>query len=247
MKTDILGVWIDKITPQEALEKALEFSKGNEPHVIFTPNPEFIMTARKDKKFKDILNAADLLVPDGIGVVLASKLFNKVKIKYRVTGYDLVQEIFKNISKSGESVYFLGGAPGVAETAREKMQELHNGLKVVGVSDGYFDEVKEIEIIKEIIDKKPDILLLGIGFPKQEKWIDKHKNELPVKLHIGIGGALDGMAGIVPRAPKFFRKCGLEWLYRLIRQPSRWKRQLQLPLFILVVTKEKIVGLFKRR
>jgi len=246
MKTEILGVNFDTYTPPEALQTALEYINGDKPRAVFTPNPELVMEARKDSEFKDILNGADMVVPDGIGIVYASKL-NKNKIKQRVTGYDLVQSIFREIKSTGNSVYFFGSAPGVADAARLKMEEEHDGLRIVGVADGYFNENREREIIDDIKAKKPDILLVGLGFPKQEKWIWKHKDELGVKLYMGVGGSFDGMAGTFKRAPAFFRKTGLEWFYRLAKQPSRFKRQLKLPLFALIVLKEKLFGTFNKK
>lgn len=121
------------------------------------------------------------------------------------------------------------------------MEQIHKGLKIIGVFDGYFDEEKEKLIFEDIKNKKPDILLVGLGAPKQEKWIYSHKNELPVKICVGVGGSFDGMSGKVKRAPEFFIKFGLEWFYRLLRQPSRFFRMIKLPLFLLAVLKEKLL------
>ena len=246
MKTNILGISFDVVTADEALNKALAFLDGGEPRTVFTPNPEFVMTARRDPEFAEILNKADMLVPDGIGIVLASKL-NKIKLPGRVPGCELVLNIFANIKDTGKTVYFFGGKPGVPELAKEKMEKAYPGLKIIGTANGFFDEAKEEEIIADIIGKKPDILLVGTGFPKEEKWINANKGKLGVKLYMGVGGTLDVMAGTVPRAPKIFRTLGLEWFYRLIRQPHRFKRQLALPVFAALVIKEKIFGGFKEK
>jgi len=244
-KTAVLGVNFDVVTMDGAVEKALSFLREDKPHTIFTPNPEIVLEARKNKAFKDILNSADLLIPDGIGVVYASRL-NKVKIRQRVPGYDLLLNIFNEIRNTGETVYFFGGAPGVAELAKLKMEERFPGLKIVGASDGYFDAEKERFIINDIITKKPDILLAGLGFPKQETWIHEHKGVLPAKILIGVGGTLDGYSGKFRRSPVIWQKLGLEWFHRLIRDPKRFKRQLKLPLFVLIVLKEKIFGAEKQ-
>ena len=241
MKTDILGVGFDVVTMDAAVDRALAFLEESRASAIFTPNPEMVMEARKNPEFKQILNAADLVIPDGIGVVYASK-FNKTKLPERVAGYDLLQNIFGKIENTERSVYFFGGAPGVADLAKLKMVEKFPNLKIVGTADGYFDADKEKLIITDIINKKPDILLVGLGFPKQEMWITRHKDDLPARLLVGVGGSFDGMSGKVRRAPDLFIKLGLEWFYRLIKEPKRFKRQLQLPLFMLIVLKEKIFG-----
>lgn len=239
MKTEVLGVCIDAVDFNEAKNIVLSFLNEDKPHMVFTPNPEMIMLATRDEEFKDILNNADLVVPDGIGVVLASKL-NKVKIKERVAGYDLVQAVFNEIKDRDISVYFLGAAPGIAEKAKEKMQEKYEGLKIIGDNNGYFDAKKEMIIIDDIKKKKPDILLVGMSMSKQEKWIDKYKNALPAKVLIGVGGSFDGFSGNVKRAPDIFGKLGLEWLYRLVKQPSRIKRQIYLPVFAIRVFLSKL-------
>jgi len=239
MKTIILNVSFDGITMDGAVDRALSFLRGDKPRTVFTPNPEMIMEARKNPDFMNVLNNADMVVPDGIGVVYASK-FNEIKISERVAGYDLLQNIFGRIKDDGTRVYFFGGAPGVAEEAKRRMEIKHSGLKIVGTADGYFDEKTEQMIIADIINKKPDILLVGLGFPKQEFWIGRHKNDLPPRLLIGVGGSFDGMSGRVKRAPDIFCRLGLEWFYRLMKEPKRFRRQLKLPLFMLIVIKEKI-------
>lgn len=240
MKTNILGVDVDVVEFNEAVKAVLSFLDGNGPRTVFTPNPEMIMLACKDAGLKDILNLADLVVPDGVGVVLASKL-NKVKIKERVAGYDLVQSVFNEIKDRDVSVYFLGSAPGVAEEAAVKMMEKYKGLKIIGTSDGYFDEKKEMLIIDDIKQKNPDIILVGMSMGKQEKWIDLHKHELSAKVLIGVGGSFDGFSGRVKRAPDIYGKLGIEWLYRLIKQPSRIKRQIFLPVFIVKVVWNRFI------
>lgn len=237
--SDILGVKFNNVTHKEAVDILKCFLDDGKKHPVYTPNPEIVMAARKDPEFMKILNKADLVVPDGIGVVIASKITG-CRLKERVAGYDLVQGLFSEIKNKEYTVYFFGGAPGVAADAKEKMEKTHKGIKIIGVSDGYFDKKKEKLIIDDIKNKKPDILLVGLGAPKQEKWIYKHKEELPAKIFIGVGGSFDAMSGKVKRAPKIFISMGLEWFYRLLRQPSRFFRMMKLPVFLLVVLKEKI-------
>lgn len=237
----VLGVKFNNVTHLEAVNILMNFLKDDKCRMVFTPNPEIVMEAKKDKEFMKILNSADLVVPDGIGVVIASKL-TKEKLKERVAGYDLIQGLFSEIKDKDYTVCFFGGAPGVAEDAKRKMENIYKGLKIIDVFDGYFDKKKEKLILDNIKNKKPDILLVGLGAPKQEKWIYSHRDELPVKICAGVGGSFDGMSGNVKRAPDFFIKLGLEWFYRLLRQPSRFFRMMKLPLFLLAVIKEKLTG-----
>lgn len=237
----ILGVPFADITPEEAVEKAVSYLNNNGKSMIFTPNPEMVMEARKNEEFMEILNTSTMNVPDGIGIVYGSK-FTSSPIKHRVAGYDLVQDVFDKMKDMGKTAYFFGGAPGIADRAKEAMEAKHKGLKVVGTANGYFDDKREKEIIAEINELKPDLLLVGIGFPKQEKWIYTHIRDLNIKTAVGVGGSFDVMSGNVKRAPKFFINHGLEWFYRLITQPSRFVRMMQLPLFMLVVIKSKFFG-----
>lgn len=237
----ILGVPFADITPEEAVEKAVSYLNNNGKSMIFTPNPEMVMEARKNEEFMEILNASTMNVPDGIGIVYGSK-FTSSPIKHRVAGYDLVQDVFDKMKDMGKTAYFFGGAPGIADRAKEAMEAKHKGLKVVGTANGYFDDKREKEIIAEINELKPDLLLVGIGFPKQEKWIYTHIKDLNIKTAVGVGGSFDVMSGNVKRAPKFFINHGLEWFYRLITQPSRFVRMMQLPLFMLVVIKSRFFG-----
>ncbi|MBQ7266390.1 MAG: WecB/TagA/CpsF family glycosyltransferase [Firmicutes bacterium] len=234
----ILGVPFTVVTPKQAVERIVLSLSANEKSIVYTPNPEMVMEARKDPDFMKVLNSSTMNIPDGIGIVYGSK-FTKVPIKHRVAGYDTIQSVFENIKNTEKTVYFFGGAPGIAQKAKEVMEEKYKGLKIVGVQDGYFDEEKEKEIIKDINEKSPSLLLVGIGFPKQEKWIYNNLPDLNVKVAVGVGGSFDVMSGNLKRAPKIFIKLGLEWFHRLITQPSRFVRMLQLPLFMLAVIKNK--------
>ena len=236
MKTQVLGFDIDTYTFSETLEVIDGFLKEDKLHVIFTPNPENIMLARKDAEFREALKIADLSIPDGIGVVLASKL-NSVKIKERVTGYDLAVAMLDRY-KDSNSFYFFGAMPGVASKAKACMENQHKGLRVIGVSDGYFDEEKERAIVEQINQKKPDILFVGLNMGMMEKWVCKHRHELDVKVVLCFGGALDHFAGNKKRAPLFMRKLGLEWFYRLFTL-KRLKRQKELWRFVAAVIKDK--------
>lgn len=235
MKTvDILGVTFGNVSPSQAVDTICGYFDDEKKHMVFTPNPEMVMLAGKDQEFKQVLNSSDMNIPDGIGIVYASRI-KKNPIKERVAGYDTVQAVFDKMKTQGKTAYFFGGAPGVTDAAKAEMEKKHQGLKVVGCANGYFDENREKEIIEEINNLKPDLLLVGIGFPKQEKWIAAHLDSLNIKVAIGVGGSFDVMSGRVKRAPDIFIKLGLEWFHRLITQPSRFVRMLQLPLFMLKV------------
>ncbi|MCL2593366.1 MAG: WecB/TagA/CpsF family glycosyltransferase [Defluviitaleaceae bacterium] len=241
-KTTILGVPVDTYTREEAFGICKEFIQGEKGYnMVITPNPEVIIKATKDAELMEIMKNAELVVPDGIGVVIASK-FNKVKISERVAGCDLVESLLNFIKNTEYTAYFLGAGKGIAEEAKRKCEKKYQNIKIVGTHDGYFDQAEELKIIEELKQKKPDILLVGLGVPRQEKWIYKHKGELSVKLLIGCGGTIDVLAGAVKRAPKIFQKLGLEWFYRLLKQPSRFFRMLNLPKFVVLVLINKIRG-----
>lgn len=233
---DVLGVSISNITMEEARRKVKEFVKSNEFHSIYTPNPEIIMLAKQDECFHKILEQADLVVPDGIGVVIASKLKKGDKLPERVAGYDLVQNTMKDAVKEGYKYYFFGSKPGISQEAAIKMREAHPGIQIVGTRDGYFKPEDEADIIADINASGANILLVALGAPKQEKWIEANRHLMPnVRVAVGVGGSLDVMSGQVKRAPLAFQKLGLEWFYRLLKEPTRFKRMLVLPKFLIKV------------
>jgi N-acetylglucosaminyldiphosphoundecaprenol N-acetyl-beta-D-mannosaminyltransferase len=215
--------------------------------LIVTPNSEIIVNAAGDPELKSIIEQADLVIPDGIGLVYASKIMG-VPLRERVTGIDFLDAILGYLEETGESVFFLGSKPGdgevpsVAELAAEKMLEKYKDLKIAGTHHGYFKEPDEPEIVKAINDSGADFLCVAMGSPKQEKFVSRWKSELNVKGAIGVGGSLDVWAGTLKRAPEFYRNHGLEWLYRLIQEPSRYKRMAALPLFMIKVVISRFLG-----
>lgn len=228
-RLNILGVGVDTYNMKEATQFLMSAVDTEGMTSVFTPNSEIILHAYKNPDYRDVLNRAGLITPDGIGVVYASKILGR-PMSERVSGFDLACELLKKSAPLGKTLYLFGGKPGVAERAAEKIKKLYPGIVILGVSDGYFDEEKEKKIIEDINQKKPDILFVCLGFPKQERWIDAH-SDLNVHVAMGIGGSLDVFAGEVKRAPEFYQKHGLEWFYRLIKQPSRFVRMLALPKF----------------
>lgn len=238
---DILGVQINNVNMNEAVSLAnlcLTSEKNSEPKMIFTPNPEFIMNALNDEEFMKILNESWLNIPDGIGIIIGSKIL-KTPLKERVAGFDFIQNLFANIKNSKIKVYFLGSSEKNVKMAKENMEKKYRGIKIIGYHNGYFSEADNNKIIEEINDLSPDLILVGLGSPRQEKWIYKNKNQLNTKLLIGIGGSFDVMSGNVKRAPKIFINLNLEWFYRFVTQPTRFKRMLKLPLFLIKVLEIK--------
>ena len=233
-KVSVLGIKIDRCDFNQSIQTIDNFVKSKKPHNIVTINPEFIMTARADKEFKEALNNADLAVCDGVGIIWASKILGK-PLTERVAGVDLVYRIAKLASQRHYSVYFLGAGEGIAQKAVSILKKKYPKLKIAGIESG---SPHDLSIIDRIVKTKPDILLVAFGHPKQEKWLYKFKQSLGVPVMIGVGGTFDFISGKIPRAPKWVRTIGFEWFYRLIKQPWRLKRQLKLLQFAwLVITK----------
>ena len=238
---DILDIPVDAITMQEAVAKVGAFIKKGGAHAIYTPNAEIMMQAQRDPQLKDIMIRADMLTADGAGVVLASKLLGR-SVPEKVSGVDLVYEILKAYAANGLSCYLFGAKPGVAQEAADRIKSEYPGLVIGGYRNGYFTDNEEEEIINDISQASPDLLLVALGAPKQEKWIFSHLDRLNAKVCIGIGGGIDILSGRVQLAPGFFRRNGLEWLYRLYKEPRRARRMLNLPRFILRVLLARLKG-----
>lgn len=230
----IFGVRFDNVTASEAKRRFIAMMESGGLKTIYTPNTEIIMKAQDDPTFKQVLNEGDLVIPDGIGVVLASKIHH-LGLSERVPGIELMGLMLEFCNRAGKSIYLFGGAPGIAEMASEKILSTYPNLKIVGIRDGYFKEEDVWSILDDINEKKPDILFVALGAPKQEKWIHQHKKTLNAKVAMGVGGALDVWSGTVKRAPVIYQKLGLEWFYRLLKQPSRIGRMMSLPKFMIKV------------
>ncbi len=233
-RLNVLGVGVDTASMAETADVLLSAMEGESPYSVYTPNSEILLYAYHNPDYCAVLNRGDRITPDGIGVVYASKIL-KHPLPERVGGFDLANAVLAKMAGTKKSVYLFGAKPGVADLAAENICKQYPGTIVCGTADGYFDNEKEQEIIKDINEKKPDLLLVCLGFPKQECWIDAHKDQLSAKVMMGLGGSLDVFAGTVKRAPKGFQKLGLEWLYRLLKQPSRAGRMLALPKFGITV------------
>lgn len=242
----ILDVPVDMVNNKQAMEifKVLMETPGCD--LIVTPNSEIIMNATRDEELKSLIEQSGLIIPDGIGLVYASKIIGE-PLNERVTGVDFLNEILEYLEETGKSVYLLGSKPAneerpsVAELAGKNMIKKYPKLKIAGTHDGYFKNHEEADLVKEINESGAEFLCVALGAPKQEKFIYEHRDEfINIRAGIGVGGSLDVWAGTVKRAPEFYQKHGLEWFYRFVKEPSRYKRMAQLPLFMVkVIAKRK--------
>ena len=233
-KLNVLGVKIDNVTINSATERILEMAKSDRNHAVFTPNSEIVYAAYKDSEFCSLLNSADMLTPDGIGIVYASKILKR-PLTERAGGYDIACTLIERIADSGERLYLFGGKPQVAEKAAENLRAKYPFINIVGTRNGYFSPEEEDSIIADINDSGADILFVCLGSPMQEKWIFKNRERLSCRVMMGIGGSLDVFADVAERAPESWQKLGLEWLYRLKKEPKRFWRMLALPKFAFMV------------
>lgn len=233
-RVNILGVDVDAVTMAEAVDVVRRAMDTRAGVMVATANAEMLMRATHDEELRHILNASALVVPDGAGTVWAARHLGHA-MPERVAGYDLAQELLRCAPAEGRRVYFFGSAPGVAEKAKAKAEQLYPGIEIVGVRNGFFSPADNAAIIAEIRAARPDLLLVALGVPKQEKWIAAHLAELDVPVAIGVGGTLDVMAGVMKRAPLWMQKAKLEWLFRGLMQPKRAGRLLALPKFVLKV------------
>ena len=240
-RTKILGIGFDNIDISEAQIRTKELieSSNKSCKIVVAPNTEFIMMAQKDKEFFDILSSADLSTPDSVGVMIGGKI-QKKKFKTRIPGQAYFRSILEIGEKEGWTFYLLGGKDDVPEKATENLLKIYPNLKIVGHHEGYFEKDSEEYVIKEINNLQPNVLFVAMGAPIQEKWIYAHKNELKVDVAAGQGGTFDYEAGKVKRAPKIVQKLCIEWLWRLMLQPTRIKRMIVLPIYLfkIIFTKD---------
>ena len=224
----------DDVTWEEMLAHIEAFIADGKPHQITTVNPEFVMTARRDPEFRAIINQAALALPDGVGLLWAGRLLGQL-LRERVTGSDGVPRIAERAAVKGWRLFMLGAAPGVAEEAGRRLRRRYPGLKIVGTHAGSPVVEEEAYIIDRVRRAQPDVLFVAYGHPRQDKWIARNLDRLGVPVCIGVGGAFDFIAGLVPRAPVWMQRAGLEHFYRLLRQPWRWRRQVDVYHFGLLV------------
>jgi N-acetylglucosaminyldiphosphoundecaprenol N-acetyl-beta-D-mannosaminyltransferase len=232
----ILGSQVSCLTMAEVLEWVRMMVEQRKPRHIVTANAEIIYKAYREEDFRRLLAKADLLTADGSGVMLASRILGE-PIPERVTGVELTEQLFELAEEKGWGLYFLGASQETVEKAVLNVLSRHTRLRIVGYRHGYYSQEETAQVLSNIKTAEPDILLAALGVPKQEEFIQEHLKDLQVPVSIGIGGTFDILAGTAKRAPVWMRRRGLEWLYRLYRQPSRYKRMLALPKFLLLFLK----------
>lgn len=236
MRIDVLGVGFDNVTMEEAVNRGMELLHRHGTHYVVTPNPEIVETCRENLAARQAVNGADLVLPDGIGVVIGAKMLG-TPLKEKVPGIEFAAGLMEGMAKEGLSLYLLGAQSGVAEKAGEKLTAKYPGLKIAGTHNGFFQE--DGAVAETIRQSGADCVFVCLGAPKQELWMAKHGETTGARLLCGLGGSLDVFAGVVERAPKFWSDHGLEWFYRLCKNPWRAKRMMKLPLFLVHVRKEK--------
>ncbi|MDO4516724.1 MAG: WecB/TagA/CpsF family glycosyltransferase [Bacillota bacterium] len=239
MRNEIMGVSFDNLTLDEAIDRGAALAQGPGFSYVVTPNPEIVNMARQSKAYEDILNAAGLVLPDGIGVVYAAKILG-CPLKERVPGIDFASGLLDRLEVSGGRLFLLGAKPGVAEQAAANLNARYPNLTICGVNDGYFKDAAPV--VEKIKAAQADVVFVCLGAPKQEKWMAQYGPQTGAHLMVGLGGVLDVYAGNVKRAPEVWQKLGMEWLYRLLHQPSRIGRMAKLPLFLVDAKKASRKG-----
>ena len=236
MRIDVLGVGFDNLTMEEAVAAGMELLHQEGAHYVVTPNPEIVEVCREDPEAMAAVNGADLVLPDGIGVVKGAAMLG-TPLKEKTPGIEFAAGLMEQMAREGMSLYLLGAKPGVAETAGEKLAAKYPGLKIAGTHDGYFKE--DGPVVQAIAESRADAVFVCLGAPKQELWMKKNGAATGARLLCGLGGSLDVFAGVVERAPRFWSDHGLEWFYRLCKEPRQIKRMMKLPLFLVHVQQEK--------
>lgn len=236
-----MGVGFDDLTRDGAVALCKNLIEEHRSAYMVTPNPEIVMASWDDPALREAISNADLVIPDGIGVVKAAKILG-TPLKERLPGIEIGEAILQYAAQSGKKVFLLGAKPGVADLAADRMREMFPGIDICGVNDGYFKD--DAAVIEKINAAKPDFLMVCLGFPKQEMWMAQNASKLDVGFMAGLGGSLDVFAGTVLRAPEKWQRMNAEWLYRCIKEPWRFKRIARLPLFILKAIAKRIRKFF---
>lgn len=243
---NLLGVKVNRVTMSGTLGLIREFVASGRPHIIVTADASAIVRAQGDPEFREIVNEADLVTPDGSGIIKGAALLGTPLIE-RVSGVEIAREMCRMSASEGFSIYFLGAAPGVADLAAENLAKQYPGLHVAGIHDGYFDASSDAEIAALIKASGAQALLVAMGIPRQEKFIRRHMDAMGVCVAMGVGGTFDVFSGRVKRAPVWYQKHGLEWLYRLCQDPKKISKVSSLPIFAAMVLRAKAAKALKRR
>jgi N-acetylglucosaminyldiphosphoundecaprenol N-acetyl-beta-D-mannosaminyltransferase len=240
-KVDLLGLRFDPLTRTEAAEAVVRLAQSGGKHYVVKPYSEFIPRARRDAKIRDILSGASLCLADGVGLVWASRFLGH-PLPQAMRGIDFTWEMLTAIRRADLSIYLLGGTVGEVRQTEDNIRERLPGLRITGAHQGHLSRAESEDVVRAINAASPDILLVAMGFPRQELWIARHLPSLNVKVAVAEGGSFTFISGVVSRAPRWMRRAGLEWAYRLARQPWRLRRQLALPVFAWLVLRERFRG-----
>lgn len=236
MRIDVLGVGFDNVTMNEAVDRGMALLCGEGTHYVVTPNPEIVEVCRENAAARAAVNGADLVLPDGVGVIKGAAMLG-TPLKEKTPGIEFAAHLMERMAGEGKSLYLLGAKPGVAEQAARNLAAQYPGLVIAGTHDGYFKE--DGPIVEAIRQSGADAVFVCLGAPKQELWMAENGPATGAHLLCGLGGSLDVFAGVVERAPKFWSDHGLEWFYRLCKEPRRIGRMMKLPLFLVHVKQEK--------
>lgn len=236
-RVNVLGVGIDNLTLSEAVDKALSLISEHRCAYMVTPNPEIVMAAWDDPKVSKAIENADLVIPDGVGVMQAARILG-TPLREHMPGIDAATEIIKRLASRGGSVFLYGARPGVAEKAAERMKQRFPGLVICGTNDGYGND--DGAVVSKINAAKPDFVMVCLGVPKQELWMAKHAAKLDAGLMAGLGGTIDVFSGQAKRAPLIWQKLNLEWLYRCFEEPKRFRKIKRIPQFIIKAWRKRL-------
>jgi N-acetylglucosaminyldiphosphoundecaprenol N-acetyl-beta-D-mannosaminyltransferase len=241
----ILGCRLDLLDGDAATERILQNVRERAGAQVVTLGTEMVVYAQRDKRYRDVVNASALSLCDTVGLLSVARA-RGARLGERVTGIELVERLCERAAQEGISVYLLGGAPGIAQRAASELVRRFPGLNVAGTHDGYFGPEESNAVAQEICASGAQLLFVGMGFPRQEFWLSEQLQRTGCGAGIGVGGSFDVLSGNVRRAPEGWRRLGLEWLYRLFREPHRWRRQLALPQFVLLIAAEGMRSRFVR-
>lgn len=234
---NILGINFLSITNKQFVDQLKTDSNLHLNRFVVTANPEIVLAARKDKEYANIINSADYVVADGIGIIKGAKILKK-PLPERVTGYDTMLSLLSWANQEHKKIYFLGAKPEVAQTLSSKIKETYPGIHIAGINDGYFKD--DSYIVETIKNSNPDIIFVALGFPKQEFFINEHRH-ISDSIWMGVGGSFDVLAGYSKHAPIFWQKHHLEWFYRLLQEPQRIIRMMALPKYMLLIYRKKFL------
>ncbi|MHB0912516.1 MAG: WecB/TagA/CpsF family glycosyltransferase [Armatimonadota bacterium] len=241
MRISILGIKISVVDMPTTLNLIEGFIADGRPHMVVTADASCAVMAETDRALREIVNSADLVTPDSVGVLWAARKFG-TPLPERVSGVDIVDRLCARCAETGHSIFLLGAAPGVTDDAAKILAEQYPGLVIAGTYHGYFSPEEETEVVRKVRDARPDVLFVAMGIPRQEKWIKQHMEDLAVPVSMGVGGTFDVLSGRVKRAPEWAQRRGLEWAHRLASNPKKIRKCMTLPVFVLLVLRALVFG-----